>query len=190
MDNAGQPLNACGKAKKGSAHQPCSVGASGSNRHHQAAPSRSQPLNLSQVQPSVTSSQDRAAGGSLRRQPSYHAAAVSSHAPYSLQEAPVFSSAPGIYAYPASAALASVSQAVDQLHGSSTSSSSSSAAASSARHVGGPYSSASFGLLPKGGGVGRAQYQQQFPGQPYSRSGGGQGTYQLGHRKLGQYPYL
>uniref|UniRef100_A0A8C9SIH1 non-specific serine/threonine protein kinase n=1 Tax=Scleropages formosus TaxID=113540 RepID=A0A8C9SIH1_SCLFO len=183
----GQPLNACGKAKKGSAHQPCSVGTSSSNRHHQAAPSRSQPLNLSQVQPSaMTSSQERAAGGSLRRQPSYHAVA-SSHAPYSLQEAPVFSSAPGIYAYPASAALASVSQAVDQLHGSTTSSSA--AVASSSRHVGGPYSS-SFGLLPKGGGVGRAQYQHQFPGQPYTRSGVGQGTYQLSHRKLGQYPYL
>ncbi|XP_048872186.1 homeodomain-interacting protein kinase 1 isoform X8 [Brienomyrus brachyistius] len=183
---SGQPLNACSKLKKGAVHQPCGAGISSTSRHHQAIASRSQPLNLTQVQPSAITSQDRTAGGSLRRQPAYHAAA-SSHSSFSLQEAPIFSSAPSFYAYPASAALASVSQAVDQLHNSSAAASSSS---SSGRHVGGSYSS-SYSLLPKNGAVARAQYQHQFPGQPYARSAAGQAGYQLGHRKLDrQYLYL
>uniref|UniRef100_A0A3B3S1S2 non-specific serine/threonine protein kinase n=1 Tax=Paramormyrops kingsleyae TaxID=1676925 RepID=A0A3B3S1S2_9TELE len=183
---SGQPLSTCSKLKKGGVHQPCSAGTSSTNRHHQAITSRSQPLNLSQVQPSAITSQDRTAGGSLRRQPGYHAAA-STHSSFSLQEAPIFSSAPSFYAYPASAALASVSQAVDQLHNSSAAASSSS---SSGRHVGGSYSS-SYSLLPKTGAAARAQYQHQFPGQPYARSAAGQAGYQLGHRKLDrQYLYL
>lgn len=134
-----------------------------------------------QVQQPVTSSHDRSGGGSLRRQPTYPPAGPS-HS-YRLREASLFSSAPNLYAYPASAALASVSQAVDQLHNSAGSSSS-----SSIRHTRatGPYS-ASLSLLQKSSAMGlmgqsAASHcqQQQLPGQPYP----------LSQRKLNQYPYL
>ncbi|KAK7905132.1 hypothetical protein WMY93_017739 [Mugilogobius chulae] len=87
-------------------------------RHQRAASSRSQPLNLSQVQQSVLSStHDQTNPASLKRQPTYPPPA-SPHSSYRLHEnPPIFSSAPNLYAYPASAALASVSQAVDQMQG-------------------------------------------------------------------------
>lgn len=138
-----------------------------------------------QVHQPVMSSHDRSGGGSLRRQPTYPPAGPS-HS-YRLHEASLFSSAPNLYAYPASAALASVSQAVDQLHNSAGSSSSSSSS-SSIRHTraAGPYS-ASLSLLQKSSAMGlmgqsAASHcqQQQLPGQPYP----------LSQRKLNQYPYL
>ncbi|KAG5838101.1 hypothetical protein ANANG_G00220220 [Anguilla anguilla] len=108
--------------RKGSAQQLCGSGSSNSDRHHHAAATPSQPLNLSQVQPSVTSqSKDRTGGGSLRQHRPHPSAA-----PYRLQEASFFGSAPNLYAYPAS-------QALSQAHVSAASSSSS----SSSHHAGG-----------------------------------------------------
>ncbi|KAJ8400288.1 hypothetical protein AAFF_G00399820 [Aldrovandia affinis] len=184
---AGQPPSACSKSKKAAMQQSCSTG----DRHHRAAPSRSQPLNLSQVQPAVSSSEERAVNGSSRRQQTYPP--VSSHACYRLQEAPLFSTAPNLYTYPASAALASASQAMDQLLASGQGSASSSRHASGAN---GPY--AASGLLRKDTvGIGHglpAQYQHQFSAQPYitstTRANAAYSSYQLSPRKLNQYPYL
>ncbi len=75
---------------------------------------------IQQAQQSLMSSHDHARGGSLRRQPTYPPTGPS-HS-YRLHEASLFGSASSLYAYPASAALASVSQAVDQLHNSAGSS--------------------------------------------------------------------
>ncbi|XP_022532761.2 homeodomain-interacting protein kinase 1 isoform X3 [Astyanax mexicanus] len=183
-----------GKSKKSSALQSTKSGVS-SERHQRAASTKSQPLNLSQMQQSVmSSSHDRSGGGSLRRQPTYPPPS-SSHS-YRLHEASLFSSTPNLYAYPASAALASVSQAVDQLHHSTSSASSSAGTASSGRHnrAPGPYS-ASLSLLQKSNAMGLMSQascpyqqppQQQLPGQPYQRPA----AYPLNQRKLNQYPYL
>lgn len=162
-----QSTNSSGKSKKGMASQ-------SSDRHQRAASNRSQPLNLSQAQQSM--------GGPLRRQPTYPPTGPS-HS-YRLHEASLFGSASSLYAYPASAALASVSQAVDQLHNSSSTSSS--------RHTrtAGPYS-ASLSLLQKNSAMGvmchaSAPYQQQLSAQSYQRSA----AFPLSQRKLNQYPYL
>ncbi|XP_034552712.1 homeodomain-interacting protein kinase 1 isoform X2 [Notolabrus celidotus] len=181
-----QPTSGSGKSKKTSTQQSTRSGDSTTDRHQRAASSRSQPLNLSQVQQSVMSSSHDQTGGSnsLRRQPTYPPP-VSSNSSYRLHENPLFSSTPNLYAYPASAALASVSQAVDQMQGGSS------------RHsrAGGAYSS--LALLQKNGsltlgGSAPGQYgnhqqqqqQQQLGGQPYHHSSA---SYQ---RKLNQYPYL
>ncbi|XP_035244165.1 homeodomain-interacting protein kinase 1-like isoform X2 [Anguilla anguilla] len=192
----GQPQSVCSKPKKAAVQQSCGAGFSG-ERHHRAAPSRSQPLNLSQVQPAVSSSHEHAGsggGGSSRRQHTYPP--VSAHSRYRLQEAPLFSSAPSLYTYPASVALASASQAVDQLLASGQGS-----APSSSRHGGGPGGPyAAPAVLRKdavGVGVGHglpSQYQHQFPSQPYitptARANAAYSGYQLSPRKLNQYPYL
>uniref|UniRef100_A0A672M5S9 non-specific serine/threonine protein kinase n=1 Tax=Sinocyclocheilus grahami TaxID=75366 RepID=A0A672M5S9_SINGR len=170
-----QSTNSSGKSKKGTASQ-------SSDRQN-----RSQPLNLSQAQQSMMSSHDRAGGGSLRRQPTYPPTGPSNS--YRLHEASLFGSASSLYAYPASAALASVSQAMDQLHNSAGSSCSS----SSGRHTrtAGPYS-ASLSLLQKNSAMGvmcqaSAPYQQQQLSTPsYQRSA----AFPLSRRKLNQYPYL
>ncbi|XP_042606102.1 homeodomain-interacting protein kinase 1-like isoform X5 [Cyprinus carpio] len=175
-----QSTNSSGKSKKGMASQ-------SSDRHQRAASNRSQPLNLSQAQQSIMSSHDHAGGGSLRRQPTYPPTGPS-HS-YRLHEASLFGSASSLYAYPASAALASVSQAVDQLHNSASSSCSS----SSGRHTrtAGPYS-ASLSLLQKNSAMGvmcqaSAPYQQQqLSTSSYQRSA----AFPLSQRKLKQYPYL
>ncbi|KAI4887927.1 hypothetical protein NFI96_022443, partial [Prochilodus magdalenae] len=184
-----------GKSKKSSALQCAKSGMPSSERHQRAASTKSQPLNLSQVQQSVmssSSSHDRSGGSSLRRQPTYPPSGPS-HS-YRLHEASLFSSAPNLYAYPASAALASVSQAVDQLHNSAASSSSSSSSSGRHARAAGPYS-ASLSLLQKSNamglmGQGSSHYQQppqqQLPGQPYQRPA----AYPLSQRKLNQYPYL
>ncbi|XP_077074582.1 homeodomain-interacting protein kinase 1 isoform X1 [Siphateles boraxobius] len=162
--------NSSGKLKKGTASQ-------SSDRHQRVASTRSQPLNLSQAQQSMMSSHDRAGGGSLRRQPTYPPTGPS-HS-YRLHEASLFGSASSLYAYPASAALASVSQAVDQLHNSAGSSCSS----SSGRHTrtAGPYS-ASLSLLQKNSAMG-VMCQASAP---YQRPA----VFPLSQRKLHQYPYL
>ncbi|XP_066527303.1 homeodomain-interacting protein kinase 1 isoform X3 [Hoplias malabaricus] len=187
-----QSSSTSGKSKTTSTQLSTKSGVSSSERHQRAASTKSQPLNLSQVQQSVmSSSHDRSGGGSLRRQPTYPPPGTS-HS-YRLHEASLFSSASNLYAYPASAALASVSQAVDQMHNSASSSTSSS---SSSRHTraAGPYS-ASLSLLQKSNAMGlmgqasghyQQPPQQQLPGQPYQRSA----AYSLGQRKITQYPYL
>uniref|UniRef100_A0A3P8UI00 non-specific serine/threonine protein kinase n=1 Tax=Amphiprion percula TaxID=161767 RepID=A0A3P8UI00_AMPPE len=178
-----QATSGSGKSKKGSAQSSGRPGDSTTDRHQRAASSRSQPLNLSQVQQSVmTSSHEQTGSSSLRRQPTYPPP-VSSHSSYRLHEGTLFSSTPNLYAYPASAALASVSQAVDQMQGGSS------------RHgrASGAYSS--LALLQKNGslalgGSAAGQYgnhnqqQQQQQQQPFHHSSA---AYQ---RKLNQYPYL
>lgn len=137
-----------------------------------------------QVQQSVMSSSHDQTGSSssLRRQPTYPPP-VSSHSSYNA----LFSSTPNLYAYPASAALASVSQAVDQMQGVSS------------RHgrAGGAYSS--LALLQKNGSLAlggstpgqysshhqqQQQQHQALGGQPFHPSSA---AYQ---RKLNPYPYL
>lgn len=140
-----------GKSRKGSGRPGDAAAASG----------RSQPLNLSQVttpqQTMTSSAQDQTGSGSLRRQHAFPPPVSSYNG--------LFGSPPSLYAYPASAALASVSQAVDQMQGGPP------------RHarVGGAYPS--LALLQKNlGGSGPAQQ-----GAP---------PFQQLHRKLNQYPYL
>ncbi|XP_053279981.1 homeodomain-interacting protein kinase 1 [Pleuronectes platessa] len=187
-----QTTSSVGKSKKSSTLQSSRSGDSNTERsQRQSASSRSQPLNLSQVQQSVMSSSDDPTGSSssLRRPPTYPPP-VSSHSSYRLQDNALFTSTPNLYAYPASAALASVSQAVDQMHGVSS------------RHsrAGGAFSS--LALLQKSGslvlgGSAPAQYashhQHLLPQpppplplgeQPFQRTSA---AYQ---RKLNQYPYL
>lgn len=121
---------------------------------------------------------------SLRRQPTYPPAA-SSHSSYRLHESSaLFGSTPNLYAYPASAALASVSQAVDQMQGCSSHHS----------RVGGAYSS--LALLQKSSsltlpGSVPAQYaiqqqQQQHHALGVQASQRSSAAYQ---RKLNQFPY-
>ncbi|XP_035512065.1 homeodomain-interacting protein kinase 2 isoform X4 [Morone saxatilis] len=190
-----QATSGSGKSKKGSTQQSSRPGDSNTDRHQRAASSRSQPLNLSQVQQSVMSSSldQTGSSGSLRRQPTYPPP-VSSHSSYNT----LFSSTPNLYAYPASAALASVSQAVDQMQGGSSRSS----------RASGAYSSLALlqknGSLALGGSAAgqyggnnnnnnnnnnqpqqqQQQQQQQLGGQPFHHASA---TYQ---RKLNQYPYL
>lgn len=113
----------------------------------------------------TSSSQDQTGSSSLRRQHTYPPPG-SSHSSYNA----LFSSAPNLYAYPASAALASVSQAVDQMQGGSS------------RHARGGGAYSSLALLQKnlsGSGAGQHGNQQQRAPS----------FHQL-PRKLNQYPYL
>ncbi|MED6291558.1 hypothetical protein CHARACLAT_024866, partial [Characodon lateralis] len=165
-----QAAGGSGKSKKASAQLSCRSGDSTADRQPRAASSRSQPLNLSQVHQSVmpSSYSHTGSGDSLRLQPTYPPP-VSSHSSYRLQDGALFSSAPNLYTYPASAALASVSQAVDQMQGGRPS---------------GAYSS--LALLQKNaglalGGSTAGQYGNPQP-QPFQRSSA---AYQ---RKLNQYP--
>ncbi|XP_072522040.1 homeodomain-interacting protein kinase 1 isoform X2 [Salminus brasiliensis] len=170
------------KPKKAATRQPCSSGESVSHQE----PSRSQPLNLSQT--TVSSSQEHTSGSSLRRQQTY----PPSSSQYRLQEALPFTSAPSLYTYPASAALASASHTMEQLlvQGSSPS-----------IHVP-PTSHYAASLIPKDsvGGVVHglpAHYQQHFPTHPYvgantssTRGSAAYGGYQLSPRRVTQYPYI
>lgn len=136
----------------------------------------------------VSSSQDHIGGSSLRQQQTY----PPSSSQYRLQEALSFSSAPSLYTYPASAALASTSHTMEQLliQGSSPS-----------IHVP-PTSHYAASLIPKDsvGGVVHglpAHYQQHFPAHPYvgtntssTRGGAAYAGYQLSPRRVTQYPYI
>ncbi|KAK1898615.1 Homeodomain-interacting protein kinase 1 [Dissostichus eleginoides] len=168
-----QATSGSAKSKKASTQQSSRTGDSNTDRHQRNTSSRSQPLNLSQVQQSVMSSSLDPTGSSiiLRRQPTYPPP-VSSHSSFLLHENPLFSSAPNLYAYPASAALASVSQAVDQMQGG---------------RVGGAFSS--LALLQKTGslGVSPAQYGNQNLQQGVPPFHHASAAYQ---RKLNQFPYL
>uniref|UniRef100_A0A8B9LL38 non-specific serine/threonine protein kinase n=1 Tax=Astyanax mexicanus TaxID=7994 RepID=A0A8B9LL38_ASTMX len=127
-------------------------------------------------------------GSTLRRQQTY----PPSSSQYRLQEALPFTSAPSLYTYPASAALASASHTVEQLlvQGSSPS-----------IHVP-PTSHYAASLIPKDsvGGVVHglpAHYQQHFPTHPYvgantssTRGSAAYGGYQLSPRRVTQYPYI
>ncbi|KAM9351180.1 homeodomain-interacting protein kinase 1 [Symphorus nematophorus] len=176
-----QATSSSGKSKKGSTQHSGRAGDSNTDRHQRAASSRSQPLNLSQVQQSVMSSSHDQTGSSssLRRQPTYPPP-VSSHSSYNA----LFSSTPNLYAYPASAALASVSQAVDQMQGGSSRHGRASGAYSSLALLQKNGSLALGGSAPGQYGNHHQQQQQQLGGQPFHHSSA---TYQ---RKLNQYPYL
>ena len=145
----------------------------------------------------VSSSQERShSDSSLRRQPTFPPA-VSSHYNFPEVSALASASAPGpaLYAYPASTALSSASQAMEQLlgrgHGHSPSayaatytSSSSSRRDSASRKD--SVSSLLHGLP--------AAYQHQFAtGSPYvsvTPRAEAYSAYQLSPRRLTQYPYL
>ncbi|KAK0151093.1 Homeodomain-interacting protein kinase 1 [Merluccius polli] len=180
------------KSKKESQPVSQSAGDSTADRHQQTTWSRAQPLNLSQVQQPVMSSSLDPLGGSsissssLRRPPTYPPPVSQSH--YRLHDTPLFSATPSLYAYPASAALASVSQTVDQMQGGSS------------RHARASGAYASMGLLQKNGSLAlggpmagpygnhnhhlHQQQQQQLAGQHFHHSSA---PYP---RKLNQYPYL
>ncbi|KAM9860043.1 homeodomain-interacting protein kinase 1 isoform 2-T2 [Aulostomus maculatus] len=166
--------------------------------------SQSHPLNLSQVQPVVSSSQERSGAShsdsSLRRQQTFPPAVSTSH--YNFPEVTALASAPGLYTYPASTALSSASQAMEQLlgrghssHGHSPSAyaatytSSSSSSSSSKRDSASRKDSVSSLLhsLPPA-------YQHQFAaGSPYvsvTPRAEAYTAYQLSPRRLTQYPYL
>ncbi|XP_061147243.1 homeodomain-interacting protein kinase 1 isoform X4 [Syngnathus typhle] len=195
------------KPKRMSHQQPSS---SGENlERHGLMLSQSRPLNLSQVQPLVSSSQERT-GASHSRQQTFPAAASAPH--YNFPEvsalAAVSAAGPGLYTYPASTALSSASQVMEQLlgrghgghaghggHGHSGHSPSAYAAtytsssSSSRRDSAGRKESVSSLLhgLP-------AVYQQQFAAaSPYvsvTPRAEAYGAYQLSPRRLAQYPYL
>ncbi|XP_020489962.1 homeodomain-interacting protein kinase 1 isoform X1 [Labrus bergylta] len=187
------------KPKRSSNRQPCSSGES--MERHGLVPSQSHPLNLSQVQPVVSSSQERShSDSSLRRQPTFPPAVSASL--YNFPDVSALASAaapgPSLYNYPASTALSSASQAMEQLlgrghgsHGHSpsayaatyTSSSSSRRDSASRKDT---VSSLLHGLP--------AAYQHQFAtGSPYisvTPRAEAYSTYQLSPRRLTQYPYL
>ncbi|KAM8916643.1 homeodomain-interacting protein kinase 1 isoform 3-T3 [Spinachia spinachia] len=185
------------KPKRSSNRQPCSSGES--VERHRLVPSQSHPLNLSQVQPVVSSSQERShSDSSMRRQPTFPPV-VSSH--YNFPEVSALASAPGpsLYAFPASTALSSASQAMEQLlsrghagHAHSPSAYAAtyaSSSSSSRRDSAGRKDSVSSLLhgLP-------AVYQHPFAtGSPYisvTPRAEAYGAYQLSPRRLTQYPFL
>uniref|UniRef100_UPI0037E73890 homeodomain-interacting protein kinase 1 isoform X2 n=1 Tax=Semicossyphus pulcher TaxID=241346 RepID=UPI0037E73890 len=187
------------KPKRSSNRQPCSSGES--MERHGLVPSQSHPLNLSQVQPVVSSSQERShSDSSLRRQQTFPPAVSASHYNFPDVSALASASAPGpsLYTYPASTALSSASQAMEQLlgrgHGSHGHSPSAYAAtytssSSSRRDSASRKDSVSSLLhgLP-------AAYQHQFAtGSPYisvTPRAEAYSAYQLSPRRLTQYPYL
>ncbi|XP_061688863.1 homeodomain-interacting protein kinase 1 isoform X2 [Syngnathoides biaculeatus] len=198
------------KPKRTSHQQPSNSG--DSLERHGLMLSQSRPLNLSQVQPLVSSSQERTgpphADSSLRRQPTFPPAASAPH--YNFPEvsalASVSAAGPGLYTYPASTALSSASQVMEQLLGrghvghpghsghspsayAATYPSSSTSSSSSRRDSASRKESVSSLLhgLP-------AVYQQQFAAaSPYvsvTPRAEAYGAYQLSPRRLTQYPYL
>ncbi|KAM6981184.1 homeodomain-interacting protein kinase 1 [Aplochiton taeniatus] len=185
------------KPKRSANRQPCSSGESVDR--HRLMPSQSHPLNLSQVQPVVSSSQERSGGShgsssssSLRRQQTFP--------PYTFQDVTAMAAAPSLYTYPASAALSSASQAMEQLlgrsHGHSPSVyvtpgvSGAYATSSSRRDSANRKDHAVAGLLH---GL-PAAYQHPFTsGPPYVSvppRADAYSAYQLSPRRLAQYPYL
>ena len=156
---------------------------------------------LFQVQPVVSSSQERShSDSSLRRQQTFPPAVSASHYSFSEVSALASASAPGpsLYTYPASTALSTASQAMEQLlgrgHGShghsptayaATYTSSSSSRRDSASRKD-SVSSLLHGLP--------AAYQHQFAtGSPYvsvTPRAEAYSAYQLSPRRLTQYPYL
>ncbi|XP_039519197.1 homeodomain-interacting protein kinase 1 isoform X5 [Pimephales promelas] len=146
----------------------------------QLDPSRSQPLNLSQT--TVSSQGPSGGSSSLRRQHTYPPA--SSH--YCLQEAPSFTSTPGLYTYPTPASHMEhllVQGSSPSIHAP-------------------PTSHYAASLIPKdsiGGVVHRlsAHYQQHYPAHPYvttststTRGSGAYNSFQLSPRRVPQYPYI
>ncbi|XP_051269792.1 homeodomain-interacting protein kinase 1 isoform X3 [Dicentrarchus labrax] len=185
------------KPKRSSNRQPCSSG-EGIERHG-LVPSQSHPLNLSQVQPVVSSSQERShSDSSLRRQQTFPPAVSGSHY---FPEVSALASAPApgttLYTYSASTALSSASQAMEQLlgrghssHGHSPSAYAATYTSSSSSRRDSASRKDSVSLLH---GL-PAAYQHQFAtGSPYvsvTPRAEAYSAYQLSPRRLTQYPYL
>ncbi|KAK6320814.1 hypothetical protein J4Q44_G00077900 [Coregonus suidteri] len=169
-----------------------------SSDRHRLVPSQSHPLNLSQVQPIVSSSSQDRSHGNLRRQATYPPSPASH---YTFQEVPSLSTASSLYTFPASAALASASQAMEQLLGRGHPTPSTDApptvsygASGLARRDAGTRKESSVGSgMIHGVGL-PATYQHQFTaGPPYISvrpRAEAYSAYQLSPRRLGQYPYL
>ncbi|XP_075997071.1 homeodomain-interacting protein kinase 1 isoform X2 [Genypterus blacodes] len=190
------------KPKRSSNKQACSSGES--VERHGLVPSQSHPLNLSQVQPVVSSSQERSAvshsSSSLRRQQTFPQVVSTSH--YNFPDvsalATASTSASSLYGYPASTALTSASQAMEQLLGRGHSSHAHSPSAyaatytssSSSRRDSASRKDSVSSLLH---GLPTA-YQHQFAaGSPYvsvTPRADAYAAYQLSPRRLAQYPYL
>ncbi|XP_029991190.1 homeodomain-interacting protein kinase 1 isoform X4 [Sphaeramia orbicularis] len=190
------------KPKRSSNRQPCSSGES--MERHGLTQSQSHPLNLSQVQSVVSSSQERSgvshSDSSLRRQQTFPPAVSASHYNFPEVSALASVSAPGpsLYSYPASTALSSASQAMEQLMGRGHSSHGHSPSAYAATYTSSSASrrdsasrkdsvSSLLHSLP-------AAYQHQFAaGSPYvsvTPRAEAYSAYQLSPRRLTQYPYL
>ncbi|KAM9814180.1 homeodomain-interacting protein kinase 1 [Neosynchiropus ocellatus] len=187
------------KLKRSSAQQACSSG--DSLDRHGLVLSQSHPLNLSQ--PMVSSSQERTGAShsdsSLRRQQTFPPTVSASH--YTFPEvsplAPVSAAGTGLYTYPASTALSTASQAMEQLlgrghgsHGHSPAAYAATYTSTSSRRDSASRKDSVSSLLH---GL-PAAYQHQFAAaspyvsvtpraEPYS-------AYQLSPRRLTQYPYL
>ncbi|XP_042262250.1 homeodomain-interacting protein kinase 1 isoform X3 [Thunnus albacares] len=189
------------KPKRSSNRQPCSSGES--MDRHGLMPSQSHPLNLSQVQPVVSSSQERSGAShsdsSLRRQQTFPPAVSAAHYNFPEVSALASASAPGpsLYTYPASTALSSASQAMEQLlgrghstHGHSPSAYAATYTSSSSRRDSASRKDSVSSLLH---GL-PAAYQHQFAaGSPYvsvTPRAEAYSAYQLSPRRLTQYPYL
>ncbi|CAB1315636.1 unnamed protein product, partial [Coregonus sp. 'balchen'] len=169
-----------------------------SSDRHRLVPSQSHPLNLSQVQPIVSSSSQDRSHGNLRRQATYPPSPASH---YTFQEVPSLSTASSLYTFPASAALASASHAMEQLLGRGHPTPSTDApptvsygASGLARRDAGTRKESSVGSgMIHGVGL-PATYQHQFTaGPPYISvrpRAEAYSAYQLSPRRLGQYPYL
>ncbi|XP_034441455.1 homeodomain-interacting protein kinase 1 isoform X1 [Hippoglossus hippoglossus] len=178
---------------KRSNRQPCSSGET-----------MEYPLNLSQVQPVVSSSQERSglahSDSSLRRQQTFPPTISASH--YNFPEVSALTSVscpgPSLYTYPASTALSSASQAMEQLlgrghsshgHSPSTYAATYTSSSSSRRDSAGRRDSVSSLLhgLP-------TAYQHPFAtGTPYvsvTPRAEAYSAYQLSPRRLTQYPFL
>ncbi|XP_013857591.1 homeodomain-interacting protein kinase 1 isoform X2 [Austrofundulus limnaeus] len=187
------------KPKRSSNRQPCSSGESMDRSG--LVQSQSHPLNLSQVQSVVSSSQERSGTShtnlSLQRQETFPPTVPASHYSFPEVSALASGSAPSLYTYPASTALSSASQAVEQLlargHGSHAHSPSTYAAtytSSSSRRDSASRKESISSLLH---GL-PASYQHQFAAaSPYvsvTPRAEAYSSYQLSPRRLTQYPYL
>ncbi|XP_072238623.1 homeodomain-interacting protein kinase 1-like isoform X2 [Leuresthes tenuis] len=191
------------KPKRSSNRQPCNSGES--LDRHGLFPSQSHPLNLSQVQSVVSSSQERLgtshSDSSLRRQQTFPPSISASH--YSFPEVSALASgsaaATSLYTYPASTALSSASQAMEQLLGRGHSSHGHSPAAYAATYTSSSSSSRRDSASRKDSvssllhGL-PAAYQHPFAaGSPYvsvTPRAEAYSAYQLSPRRLTQYPYL
>ncbi|XP_055016055.1 homeodomain-interacting protein kinase 1 [Boleophthalmus pectinirostris] len=160
---------------KRSSHQSCSAE---SDRHRGVPPSQSHPLNLSQAQSVVSSSQDPSSLSDqslLRAFPSSHFSFPDVSALTST------SSGASLYSYPASSALSSASQAFDHLLTSSTSGS-----APTSRRDSTQRKESVSGLLHPA----LPPYQHQFASGSSYMSSEAYTAYQLSPRRISQYPYL
>ncbi|KAF7208386.1 homeodomain-interacting protein kinase 1 isoform X2 [Nothobranchius furzeri] len=191
------------KHKRSSNRQPCSSGES--LDRNGLGPSQSHPLNLSQVQSVVSSSQERSgvshSDSSLHRQQTFPPAVAASH--YSFPDVAALASgstaATSLYTYPASTALSSASQAMEQLlarghvshgHSPSTYAATYTSSTSSSRRDSASHKESVSSLLH---GL-PAAYQHQFAaGSPYvsvTPRSEAYSAYQLSPRRLTQYPYI